>query len=150
MTTLSRFVFGFPDFWWVLAVTVGVLTFYFLFTRYCSDWNSLNLSDWAVVEGFERVEKNHTITLKVHSTDSQYKNWFRKHPKTWETPLNSSVPLQTLVLGNKNTKGQFLFSTSWQSIDDLRKTCSSSSHHRQNKRAIATLCQTRLANILSY
>lgn len=45
ITTFCRFIFGFPDFGWVLAVTVGVLTFCFLFIRYWSNWNLLNLSD---------------------------------------------------------------------------------------------------------
>ena len=34
MITFSRFTFGFPDFGWVVAVTVGVLTFYFLCIRH--------------------------------------------------------------------------------------------------------------------
>lgn len=43
MTAFSRFIFGFPDLGWALAVIVGVLTFYFLFIGYWNNWNSLTI-----------------------------------------------------------------------------------------------------------
>ena len=42
MITFSRFILGFLDFGWVLAVIVAVLIFYFHFIRY---WKQLEFID---------------------------------------------------------------------------------------------------------